>query len=356
MPNLETVYLYAGEEQPRVKLTCIKEGLTLSQVIKFVHSIQELYGIELQTSETITENLKIACAPSYLKPNCIPHFYILEYEEADDTFFIWKSDGRWQLNKVSALLYPDNDVNLVKNTSWRDVFQNDQRFKSYDKQAWLQQCLERMNEDLSKLNVDQFWSQFDKICHNIAKQKKNNERFNMDLFNTFKNVVSMAILKTKVLSNKRLLTATLREYHDSLKLKQKHDVRDRKVKESSSESLNNNRPSPTSAESGSRNFSPINSLSPSSLSTDDDTTSTDYIYKDLASKPNMEFMHSSATNDLIKSNFESYFKLMAEDYETFDLKAWSRQRPRKFQIVEKKKITKTPANNRRPPKDGKISF
>lgn len=248
MPNLETVYLYAGEEQPRVKLTCIKEGLTLSQVIKFVHSIQELYGIELQTSETITENLKIACAPSYLKPNCIPHFYILEYEEADDTFFIWKSDGRWQLNKVSALLYPDNDVNLVKNTSWRDVFQNDQRFKSYDKQAWLQQCLERMNEDLSKLNVDQFWSQFDKICHNIAKQKKNNERFNMDLFNTFKNVVSMAILKTKVLSNKRLLTATLREYHDSLKLKQKHDVRDRKVKESSSESLNNNRPSPTSAE------------------------------------------------------------------------------------------------------------
>ena len=70
----------------------------------------------------------------------------------------------------------------------------------------------------------------------------------------------------------------------------------------------------------------------------------------------MEFMHSSATNDLIKSNFESYFKLMAEDYETFDLKAWSRQRPRKFQIVEKKKITKTPANNRRPPKDGKISF
>ena len=357
MPNLETVYLYAGEEQPRVKLTCIKEGLALPQVIKFVHSIQEMYGIELQTSETITENLKIACAPPYLKPNCIPHFYILEYEEADDTFFIWKSDGRWQLNKVSALLYPDSDVNLVKNTSWRDVFQNDHRFKNYDKQSWLRQCLERMNEDLSKLNVDQFWSQFDKICHNIAKQQKNNDRFNMDLFNTFKNVVSMAILKTKVLSNKRLLTATLRDYHDSLK--QKHDVRGRNsnsnVKESSSESLNINGPS-TSMESGSRNFSPINSLSPSSLSTDDDTAPTDYVYKDLASKPSMEFMHSSATNDLIKSNFESYFKLMAEDYETFDLKAWSRQRPRKFQIVERKKIAKTPSSNRRLPKDGKISF
>ena len=67
-------------------------------------------------------------------------------------------------------------------------------------------------------------------------------------------------------------------------------------------------------------------------------------------------MHSSATNDLIKSNFESYFKLMAEDYETFDLRAWSRQRPRKFQLVEKKKITKNPPNSHHPHKNGKISF
>lgn len=108
-----------------------------------MHSIQELYGIELQTSETITENLKIDCAPAYLKPNCIPHFYILEYEEISDTFFIWKSDGRWQLNKLSALLYVDNDANVVKNTSWKEVFQNDQRFKNYDKRAWLQNCLEK---------------------------------------------------------------------------------------------------------------------------------------------------------------------------------------------------------------------
>ncbi|EJS42924.1 YKR011C [Saccharomyces arboricola H-6] len=354
MSKLETVYLYAGEEQPRVKLTCIKEGLALCQVIKFVHSIQELHGIELQTSETITENLKINCAPAYLKPNCIPHFYILEYEEINDTFFIWKSDGRWQLSKMSSLLYPDNETKLVKNTSWREVFQNDERFKNYEKRAWLQNCLERMSEDLSKLNVEQFWSQFDKIHHNITKQNKNDARLDMDVFNNFKNVVSIAIIKTKVLSNKRLLTSTLRNYHDSLK--QKYNVRDHNLKEASLESSSNNDP-PTSLESESRNFSPINSLSPSSLSAEDDATSTDYIYRDLVSKPSMNFMHSSATNDLIKSNFESYFKLMAEDYETFDLKAWSRQRPRKFQLVEKKKLTKSSSNNHhRPHNNGKISL
>ncbi|CAI4045087.1 chromatin-associated RNAPIII regulator FPT1 SKDI_11G2230 [Saccharomyces kudriavzevii IFO 1802] len=354
MSKLETVYLYAGEEQPRVKLTCIKEGLALSQVIKFVHSIQELYGIELQTSETITENLKIDCAPAYLKPNCIPHFYILEYEEANGTFFIWKSDGRWQLNKVSTLLYSDEDSNLIKNTSWREVFQDDQRFKHYGKRAWLQLCLEKMNEDLSKLNVEQFWSQFNKIFHNITKQKQSNERFDMDVFDNFKNVVSIAIIKTKVFSNKRILTATLKNYHDSLK--QKYNVREQNLKENSLESRPHSDPS-TSLESESRNFSPLNSLSPPSLGTDDEATSTDYIYNDPASKPaNMSFMHSSATNDLIKSNFESYFKLMAEDYETFDLRAWSRQRPRKFQLVEKKKVSKNSSSDHRPHKNGKISF
>ncbi|AJS40389.1 hypothetical protein H668_YJM1129K00237 [Saccharomyces cerevisiae YJM1129] len=353
MSKSETVYLYAGEEQPRVKLTCIKEGLTLTQVIKFVHSIQELYGIELQTSETITENLKIDCAPAYLKPNCIPHFYILEYEEISDTFFIWKSDGRWQLNKLSALLYVDNDANVVKNTSWKEVFQNDQRFKNYDKRAWLQNCLEKMNRDLSKLNVEQFWSQYDKICQSIAKQKKKQEQFNMEVFDNFKNIVSIAIIKTKVLSNKRLLTTTLKNYHNSMK--KKYNIQEQNLKENSLASCSNNEPS-ASLESESRHFSPVNSLSPSSLSTDDEAVSTDYIYKGPESKPNVNFMHSSATNDLIKSNFESYFKLMAEDYETFDLRAWSRQRPRKFQLVEKKKITKNPPNSHHPHKNGKISF
>ncbi|CAI4034770.1 hypothetical protein SMKI_11G2200 [Saccharomyces mikatae IFO 1815] len=352
MSKLETVYLYAGEEQPRVKLTCIKEGLTLPQVIKFIHSIQELYGIELKTSETITENLRIDCAPAYLKPGCNPHFYILEYEEINDTFFIWKSDGRWQLNKMSILLYSDNDSNLVKNTSWKGVFHNDQRFKNYEKRGWLQLCLEKMSEDLSKLNVEQFWSQYDKICHNISKQKKKNEQFNMEVFDNFKNVVSIAVIKTKVSSNKRLLTATVRKYHDSMK--KKNNVQEQNFKENSLESCSNNGHS-ASLESESRHFSPMNSLSPS-LITDDEAASTDYIYRDLASKPNASFMHSSATNDLIKANFESYFKMMAEDYETFDLKAWSRQRPRKFQLVEKKKVTKNSTNNHRPHNNGKISF
>ena len=100
-----------------------------------------------------------------------------------------------------------------KNTSWKDVFQNDRRLRNYDKRAWLQHCLEKMNEDLSKLNVEQFWSQYDKICQNISRQKKKNDQFNMEVFNNFKNVVSIAVIKTKVLSNKRILTTILRNYH-----------------------------------------------------------------------------------------------------------------------------------------------
>lgn len=270
--NREVIYLYARDDRPKVKLTREQEFGKVDELLEYFHSIQDTFHVEFEATETITENLKLRCT-SYGGDEfdgSVP-FYILEYDEILDSIYVWKSEGQWELNKLISALYMDHSIE--GSSKFVQLVRESSSFAKHPWKKLIDTVLDKLNVDWSAINMDQFWVQLDSILMLDEDAK-------LDEF-SFKSLVSMAVLRTRVVENKAYLERTVKQYLNSMK---KKDGREQESPEGKAAA------SPTSH---------------SSLS------------------PVLEDGQTEADHDQVVTNFNRHFKLMAEDYETFDLKSWA---------------------------------
>lgn len=264
----ETIYLYAGEDHPKVKLTREREFNNVRSLVEYFHGIQDTFYVEFETSETITENLKLRCT-SYGADEfdgSVP-FFILEYDEILDSFYVWKSEGQWNLNKLIATLYMDHS-NKGSHAS-ADIVRKSPRFAKHPRRKLIDLVLDKLNVNWALLNIEEFWLQLDQTLALDQDAK-------LDEF-SFKSLISVAVLKTKVKENKKSLEHAVVQYHQLMKSKERPEKSDKRAI------------SPTEPE---------------------------------ASAPMYSLGQADHNGDQVVANFNRHFKLMAEDYETFDLKNW----------------------------------
>lgn len=268
----ETIYLYAGDDHPKVKLTREREFNKIDGLVEYFHGIQDTFYVEFETSETITENLKLRCT-SYGGDEfdgSVP-FFILEYDEILDSFYVWKSEGQWELNKLIATLYLDHS-NKGSDTC-ADRVRDSAEFAKHRRQKLIDKVIDKLNVDWSRIDIDEFWLQLDQVLA-LDQDPQMDEL-------SFKSLISVAVLKTKVKENKRTLQEAVVQYHRRMKSKEcKEDE----------------------PEDETRAVSPTDPESPG---------------------PMYAFGKAKDAGDQVVTNFNRHFKLMAEDYETFDLKSWA---------------------------------
>lgn len=329
MEQLETIYLYTGENQPNVKLTCIEQFNTLTDLTDFFHDLQETYNIEFESCQTITDNLKITCS-SYgydnpdKKKNLIP-FYIVEYDNDEDSFYLWKTDGDWKQNKIFALLYKFYSKKTVA-VNWEQFLLKDENFINSPIKNQLESALNKLNVDWSKIDINLFWKQFSLIC-NDRKDKDDFENIN-----TLKTFISLAILKCNVILNQKLLAKNVKDFYQRLKGKfnklPNNDIDSESQRESSQDT--------TLSKSTTTVISPVSPPSPSNSL---------YTYqKDL----NNQHDTTETVANQIFNNFNNHFKLMAEDYEIFELKT-------KFDNAKSRSRSNSNSNQRKRKIKGKTS-
>lgn len=265
----EVIYLYARDDRPKVKLTREQEFTKVQELVDYFHSIQDTFYVEFETTETITENLKLRCV-SYGGEEfdgSVP-FFILEYDEILDSFYVWKSEGRWELNKLISALYADHSTK-GSNRSVERVRESP-CFATHPRKKLIDCVLDKLNVDWSGIDMAQFWVQLDGIL-GLDKDAEINEL-------SFKSLISMAVLKTRVIGNKATLEHAVKQYYQSMRSKDSGDTRTEETKMATS---------PTSFTSPSPTYG------------------------------------THGQGDQVVTNFNRHFKLMAEDYETFDLKSWA---------------------------------
>lgn len=292
----EIIYLYAGDDHPKVKLTREREFSNIRDLTRYFHGIQDTFYVEFEASETITENLKLRCVSYGANEfDGTTPFFILEYDEILDSFYVWKSEGRWELNKLIATLYMDHSMKGSFKTA--GLVRSHPNFSKHPRRVLIDLVIDKLNVDWSAIDIGQFLQQLD----NVLELDKDE---NLDEF-SFKSLISMAILKTKVKENKISLERAIREYHQSMIRKYHSNQSSRQADISSrgpAESIDKPMPTETTASLAiSQSPTPIDAYCKSSIISDDNDND----------------------NDQVVTNFNRHFKLMAEDYETFDLKSWA---------------------------------
>lgn len=304
-PDRETIYLYAGEDHPKVKLTRVREFKNVPELTNYFHTIQDTFYVEFETTETITENLKLRCISYGVDEldGSVP-FFILEYDEILDSFYVWKSEGKWEINKLIATLYMGHSVKGTQPSV--SIIKSHPKFLKHPRRKLMDLVIDKLNIDWSKIDVDQFWVQLDSL---VDLDKDDND----DEF-SFKSFISIAVLKTKVKENKKILARVLEKYHKAMTVKYNQTKKDSYAyqcrRESSEESILP--PLPSIMSTTTVQSSPMSSLSPAVYK--------DYNYQDSNHRGMKGENEDSAQ---VVTNFNRHFKLMAENYETFDLKSWA---------------------------------
>ncbi|CCK69275.1 chromatin-associated RNAPIII regulator FPT1 KNAG_0C01620 [Huiozyma naganishii CBS 8797] len=320
----EVIYLYGGENQPKVKLTCIAKAKDLQQLTAYFHELQNLYHLKFRCEETITENLKVECISHGAKEMDSWPFYIIDYDEVYDSFYIWKTNGKWELNKMVSAIYRVHSGSKQVNSTWRKYFLRDSRYKKHPMKNWLTLALNQLNVDWSHVNLDDFWIQF-----NVLFDLHQNDETVFNEF-SFKSFISMSLLRAAIAENKRYVEEKLSQYYNSMK---------KNVGTANYNTmLENERKSHSGAEGndstvGSNETSPEFSLFPAEFSDggSDDLnadavdlnveTSGLYTYKRDRQDGKRNSISVPATNDQIFANFKSHFQNVVEDYEVFELRS-----------------------------------
>lgn len=306
-PDRETIYLYAGEDHPKVKLIRVREFKNVPELTNYFHMIQDTFYVEFETTETITENLKLRCVSYGVDEldGSVP-FFILEYDEILDSFYVWKSEGKWEINKLIATLYMGHSVKGTHASI--SIIKSHPKFLKHPRRKLMDLVIDKLNIDWSTIDLEQFWIQLDSLV-DLDKDDRDDEF-------SFKSFISIAVLKTRVKENKKVLAQVLEEYHAAMMVKYNKAKKDslayRRTRESSEESVLP--PLPSIMSTTTVQSSPMSSLSP--------TTYKDYSYQDNNKKVTKSQV-GNADSAQVVTNFNRHFKLMAENYETFDLKSWA---------------------------------
>ncbi|AET40700.1 chromatin-associated RNAPIII regulator FPT1 Ecym_6324 [Eremothecium cymbalariae DBVPG len=273
---MEELYVYAGENMPRVKLCLLKRYPSVQEVIKFLGKTQDRYSVQLSSIETITGNLKIRCG---MLEDCEEYpFYILEFNEVNKDYSLWKlADVDWKFGSVVASLYVAGVCGKGSGEEQGDDgFEKlpeelDECLKPEIDRGCLLECLRKLNRRV--MVVD--WGVFGRALDAMFTEKQ----VRGDDLVTLKGMVSLVALQTTVETSKRQLQQDLEDY----------DLRVR---------------SRSRSQESTRTSSPDSILLPSSASRSSLISSAHYTYGMPATQ--------------LDTNFKAFFRSMAENFELFD--------------------------------------
>ncbi|QEU59932.1 hypothetical protein KDRO_C04560 [Kluyveromyces lactis] len=255
---MDKIYVYAGENKPKVELTKIKNVPRIEEIIRYLHRMQDVFQLQLRAVETITGNLKIKSnshsddTDDHDKP-----FYILEYCVAEDTYSLWKSRSEWKLSSAIATLYgsntltelPDRLVEVLKDS--QHIFMVRNLLKEFN-------IRDTMKIDWDSIATDLM------IFFEARELKKPIDPYEL------KTSMALSLLRSMVDLNKRELGSTLLSY-------------DVKVHQDNS---------------------PVSSPPSASIKAN----------KNIAFQS--DYTHMPSTQ--LQSNFNTFFQSMAENFETYD--------------------------------------
>ncbi|SCW04428.1 LAFE_0H13300g1_1 [Lachancea fermentati] len=286
---MQEIYVPTGEDHQKIKLTLVKASQQISDVVKYLHGIQDTFSVELGSCETITENLKIRCVSHQLCNKC--PFYIVEFDDVTHSYALWKSGGEWKLGDVLASLYAaqSNKKQDISSLTPELRAKLDPRH-NFD---LIMNSLGKLSVRWESLDIDKFISELDRI---VTKEVDStcDATFSEALSPLhYKSLITMAVLKTKVEKSKTQLQQDLALYNRNMSQKEDQEPQrsDTDTRESSVPA--SSRPSPGS----------------------------DYVL----------------SSDQLTANFQQHFKYLAESFETFDVK---KNLPRTVKAWKVGKITR----------------
>ncbi|SCV04240.1 LAMI_0H14532g1_1 [Lachancea mirantina] len=214
---MQEIYVPTGQSYGFVKLTLVNSYANISQVCKYFQGIQDTFSAELETCETITQNLKIKCV-SHAKCAKCP-FYILEFNDVTQGFAVWKSGGEWKLGDIIASLY-DTKTQLPKTggtdtSSMKTMLFKAQNNKKHDPDAvW--NSLSKLRVDWAKFDISGFWTQLDDLLVNEVGSRHCDSYAELVSSLQYRSFVVIALLKSKVNKNKQELISALERYNDQM--------------------------------------------------------------------------------------------------------------------------------------------
>ena len=326
MELVDNLYVYVGKNQPNVKLTRIEQFASVPELAAFFADLQEEYNVQFDTCETITDNLKVTCSSYGCKDRAGLPFYLVDYDGDRDCFHLWKADGDWKNARVFAMLHEFHSQgsasNSNSNSNWERYLLAHPDYINSPIREMLKRALGKLNVDWANVNLALFWAQFGRI-YNDLKDKKD-----MENVNTIKMLVSLALLRCNVILNKGKIASQLAQFHKRAvrKFKKQRQQRAAELAIATEAATNSDSAESTTSSATNRESSTDSALQHTSASPLSPASPSEglYTYKNGPLQSSSVAAAPAATPqpvvNQVLNNYYSHFKMMAEDYEQFDLK------------------------------------
>ncbi|SCU98330.1 LADA_0H12266g1_1 [Lachancea dasiensis] len=306
---MQEIMVPSGGDQC-MKLTLVSIFQDITQVQKYLGSLQDTFSVELKSTETITQNLKVKCVSHGSCHDC--PLYILEYNSKSHEYALWKSAaGGWTIGATLARLFaraPTSKSKTILNVAELDRHLESSDVSSRHSRNFLRETLQNLNVEwhTSPFDFKVFFKLLDEsIDREMASKQAHASTLELVSPLQYKSLITLAVLKTKVLVSKQKLQKDLLEYNQRVQKCQLLATTD----DSSTIQAESPEPSLFSATSH-----------PLSSPADDS--------------------YSLSSRQLL-TNFQKHFKGLAETFETFDVQKSSPRMAHKWKIGKTSKSGKS---------------
>lgn len=323
------------------KMNFVKEFPDVKQLLQYFLDLQEEYNMEFSTIETMPETLKIYCNSIGIESNDdnIP-FYSIHYDNDKNMFQLWSNGSTWDNIKIFGKLYESFTSSTIKKFShWEKYLLTHENYINSPFRDTMRLSLNKLNIPWEQIDIKIFWDQLHGILTDLNGKK------DIDDINILKTLITLAILRCNVIKNEYNLAKDIMQFCHMIEIKQM-ELNDKISSGTDSElDILQRESSHDSVSNMSGSISPVDSENSNSM----------YTYGKvpiMLKRNSIPFLEPESSTNQIVDNFNSHFKLMAEDYELFELKTkFNRRRSttstsRRRNKNKKERISKIRENNR----------
>ncbi|KAG0669384.1 hypothetical protein C6P45_003820 [Maudiozyma exigua] len=323
------------------KMNFVKEFPEVKQLLQHFLDLQEEYNMEFSTIGTTPETLKIYCNSVGIESNddTIP-FYLIQYNNDKNSFQLWSNGSTWDNVKIFAKLYESfTSATIKKFSHWEKYLLTHENYINSPFRDTMRLSLNKLNIPWKQIDIKIFWDQLHGILTDLNGKK------DIDDINILKTLITLTILRCNVIKNEYNLAKDIMQFCHMIEIK-RIELSDKISSGTDSELDILQRES--SHES-------VSNMSGSISSVDSENSNGMYTYGKvpiMLKRNSIPFLEPESSANQVVDNFNSHFKLMAEDYELFELKTkFNRRRSttstsRRRNKSKKEKISKIRENNR----------
>lgn len=319
----------------------VREFPEIKQLLQYFLDLQEEYNMEFSTSETMPETLKIKCNSIGIEDDDTVPYYLIHYDNDKNSFQLWSNGSTWDNVKIFAKLYESYTTSTVKRFShWEKYLLTHENYINSQIRDSLRLSLNKLNIPWAQIDIKIFWDQLHGILADLNGKK------NIEDINILKTLITLAVLRCNVIKNEFEIAKDIMQFCHVIEIK-RIELNDKISSGTDSElDISQRESSHDSISNINGSISPVDSENANSMYT--------YGKVPIVLKRNsIPFLESESSTNQIVDNFNSHFKLMAEDYELFELKTKFNNRRRSTTSASRRrnknkneKISKIRENNK----------